>query len=204
VTTGDNQDDPLPPIAARVPDDVDATNADVGGDGDGDDETADSADSESGILPLGYARPGTEQPGMNLVTIATFAQSWEAHLAAGKLEAAGIPAVLADENIVSTGGGLYTGLAGGIKLQVPQADAERALAELPSRVRVRQVKCPRCGSMDTHEVDYTLGLKFFFLLLLGLPYLFVRKPWMCLKCQYLWRAQSAPETVATATDSDLD
>ena len=61
---------------------------------------------------LNYAQPGTvgggkEQGAMNLVTIATFAQAWEAHLAAGKLESEGIPAVIADENIINASGGLY-------------------------------------------------------------------------------------------------
>jgi len=143
--------------------------------------------SPARTIRLGYARPGTERPAMSLVTIATFAQSWEAHLAAGKLESAGIPAVLADENIVGIGGGIYTGLAGGIKLQVPQQDIQRALAELPERVRVRQMECPRCKSMQTREIDFTPGVKALFLVLLGLPYLFVGKPWVCLDCQYAWK-----------------
>src|SRR5207248_9535000 len=131
---------------------------------------------------LNYARPGTEKPGMTLVTIATFGHSWEAHLAAGKLEAAGIPVILADENINSIGGGIYATMVGGIRLQVPQIDAERALEILPSRVRIAQVKCPKCGSADTRQIDFTPGLKIFFLLLLGIPYLFVQKPWICLSC----------------------
>jgi hypothetical protein len=191
VTTDNGQEDspPPPPEQERSPTE----------------DLTDPVNSAAGdVLPLGYARPGTERPGMNLVTIATFAQSWEAHLAAGKLEAAGIPAVLADENIVSIGGGIYTGLAGGIKLQVPQVDAERALAELPDRVRVRQVKCPRCGSTDTREVDYTPGLKIFFLLLLGLPYLFTRRPHVCLSCQNVWRSTGIPAAAEDATDTKDD
>src|SRR4051794_33328095 len=129
---------------------------------------------------LNYARPGTERSSMALVTIATFGQSWEAHLAAGKLEAAGIPAVLVDENINAVGGGLYTSMSGGIKLQVPQIDVDRALEALPQRVRINHVKCPRCASADTRQIDYSPGLKIFFLLLLGIPYLFVQKPLVCL------------------------
>ena len=144
---------------------------------------------------LSYARPGTVPvgAGMRLVTIATFGQSWEAHLAAGKLEAAGVPAVLVDENINSIGGGLYDGLSGGVKLQVPQQDVERAMEALPSRVRVRQYRCPKCGSLETRELDFTVGLKILFLCLLGIPYLFVQKPRFCPNCQTVWKPAAATE-----------
>ncbi len=160
---------------------------------------AEPADSPT----LNYARPGTEGPVMSLVTIASFGNSWEAHLAVGKLEAAGIPAVLVDENINAVGGGLYATMSGGIKLQVPQIDADRALEALPPRVRVTRMKCPRCASADTRQIDFTPGLKIFFLLLLGIPYLFVKKPWICLSCSNVWRA--APEkSVANHVDDEED
>src|SRR5690349_7452846 len=85
-------------------------------------------------INLGYAGPDLPRPGRatSLVTVATFAEAWEAHLAAGKLEADGIPTSIADENIVAAGGGLYTNLTGGIKLQVFATDVDRAMAALPS------------------------------------------------------------------------
>jgi hypothetical protein len=137
---------------------------------------------------LDYATPG--QPPFKsaaaLVTIATFAEAWEARLALGKLEADGIPASLADENMVGIGGGLYTNMVGGIKLQVPAADAQRARMLLPARVRGRVTRCPRCGSTDTVEIGYTPTEKILFLLLLGLPYLFVQKRWLCHACTHAW------------------
>jgi hypothetical protein len=155
---------------------------------------AEPADSPT----LNYARPGTEKTVMSLVTIASFGNSWEAHLAAGKLEAAGIPAVIVDENINAVGGGLYATMSGGIKLQVPQIDADRALEALPSRVRVARVKCPKCGSADTRQIEFSPGLKIFFLLLLGIPYLFVKRPWICLDCSAVWRV--TPQQQRQATD----
>jgi hypothetical protein len=171
-----------------------------------------SDDSDPSVEPadpaeptaLSYARPGTERPSMSLVTIATFGQSWEAHLAAGKLEAAGIPAVLVDENINAVGGGLYTSMSGGIKLQVPQIDADRALEALPQRVRINHVKCPKCGSTDTRQIDFSPGLKIFFLLLLGIPYIFVQKPWVCLSCSNVWRATAQQQQQAEGKDDDED
>lgn len=161
-------------------------------------------DERSEMAALNYARPGTERPSMSLVTIATFGHSWEAHLAAGKLEAAGIPAVLVDENINAVGGGIYTSMVGGIKLQVPQIDADRALEALPQRVRINHVKCPKCGSTDTRQIDFSPGLKIFFLLLLGIPYLFVHKPWVCLSCSNVWRATSEQQKRSPAEDVDED
>src|SRR5215218_2756481 len=120
-------------------------------------------------IALNYVRDGVVPPGADLVTVATFADSWEGHLAIGKLEAAGIAAALADENIVSAGGGLYTNMTGGVKLQVPRVEVERALAALPRRVRARIVMCPRCRSTETRQVDFSPGVKIAFLLMLGLP-----------------------------------
>jgi hypothetical protein len=174
---------------------------------DGDvDEGASGADGDgqpAAPLPLGYVMPGTVNRGAvgKLVTIATFAQAWEAHLALGKLEAAGIGAVLADENIVGIGGGLYSGLAGGIKLQVPSYEIERAMEALPRRVWVRQYRCPKCGSVETRELDFTVGTKILFLCLLGVPYLFVRKQRFCLNCQTVWLPTPVP---AEADDEEED
>src|SRR5258706_10081149 len=140
---------------------------------------------------------------MNPGPTATFGHSWEAQRAAGNLEAAGVPVVLADENINAVGGGLYATMSGGIKLQVPQIDAERALEILPSRVRIAQVKCPRCSSADTRQIDFTPGLKICFLLMLGIPYLFVKKPWICLSCSNVWRAAPG-KSVANHVDDEED
>jgi hypothetical protein len=64
----------------------------------------------------------------NLVTVGTFGNSAQAHLLCGRLEAAGIPAVVLDE----LGATLYAGLLGmssGIKVMVHEKDLDRALAQ---------------------------------------------------------------------------
>jgi hypothetical protein len=121
-----------------------------------------------------------------------------------QLEAAGIPAVLVDENINAVGGGIYTSMVGGIKLQVPQIDVDRALEALPQRVRIAQVKCPKCGSTDTRQIDFSPGLKIFFLLLLGIPYLFVQKPWICLSCSSVWRTTQRHQKQEEDDEDDED
>jgi hypothetical protein len=140
---------------------------------------------------------------MDAVIVATFAKSWEANLALGKLQALNIPAALEGENFVAAGGGLYDNIDGGIKLRVPAAEAERALAALPKRVRATIVKCPNCDSTDTRQIDFSPGVKIMFLLMLGLPYLFVQKPWACLGCSFVWRPSPQNE-VDEDEDDDED
>lgn len=60
-----------------------------------------------------------------MITIATFDTMPDAHIALGRLRAEGIEARLADEHMVQTDW-LYAIAVGGIKLQVDEADAERA------------------------------------------------------------------------------
>jgi hypothetical protein len=139
------------------------------------------------VLDYASLRGERRRTAPGLVTVATFADTWEANLALGKLRAEGIEATLADQNIVAAGGGLYTGLAGGIKLQVPAGDEERALAVLPKRSTGERVKCPRCGSFDTRAVPIHPVLKMLYLLMLGLPYVFFGRRWTCAACGNAWR-----------------
>ena len=62
-------------------------------------------------------------------TVATFDTMPDAHIALGRLEAAGIDCWLADENLVQTDW-LYSIAVGGIKLQVDKPDIDAAMREL--------------------------------------------------------------------------
>lgn len=66
---------------------------------------------------------------MDLVTIAVFNTSVDAHLAMGRLEADGIECFLKDDNTIQINP-LYNIALGGIKLQVVDADVEIAVANL--------------------------------------------------------------------------
>ena len=66
---------------------------------------------------------------MSLVTVATYDLMPDAHIAMGRLQAEGIECWLADENLVQTDW-LYSIAVGGIKLQVRERDATRALQTL--------------------------------------------------------------------------
>src|SRR5436190_18581355 len=67
--------------------------------------------------------------GTKLVTIATFDQVVMAQMAADALRAGGIDAVVTDAEVVSMDW-LLGQAVGGIKVQVREDDAERAVAEL--------------------------------------------------------------------------
>jgi hypothetical protein len=67
-----------------------------------------------------------------LVTVGTFDMPTEAHLAKGLLEANGLETFLADELTVGVAWHLSNAL-GGIKLQVPETDVERATGILAAR-----------------------------------------------------------------------
>jgi hypothetical protein len=85
-----------------------------------------------------------------------------AHVARTRLEAAGIPCFLTNENLVSLNR-LYSHIAGGVRLHVRQADAEAAADSLraehapmevqaenetdhPDLPAASRVRCPRCSS----------------------------------------------------------
>jgi hypothetical protein len=61
-----------------------------------------------------------------MVTVATFDNMPDAHIALGRLRAEGVDGVLADEHLVQTDW-LYSIAVGGIKLRVPHEQAARAL-----------------------------------------------------------------------------
>lgn len=89
---------------------------------------------------------------MKLVTIAIFDLAHDAHLLAAKLDANGIPSVIADE-LTNTINPLYTQATGGIKVQIHEADIQRAqevLGEIKAHGYLDseggQVQCPKCHS----------------------------------------------------------
>ncbi|TVT40259.1 DUF2007 domain-containing protein [Hymenobacter setariae] len=95
----------------------------------------------------------------NIIVLDSYYEPVAAHLARTKLEAAGIPCFLTNENLVSLNR-MYSPVAGGVRLHVYQRDAAQAtevLRELPVMQAVagglaeptkQAVTCPRCGSHD--------------------------------------------------------
>ena len=123
----------------------------------------------------------------NLITIRTYTSPHEAHLPRGVLQAEGILAFLQDENVISLDW-LYSDAIGGIKLQVAQADAARALETLATATEAAPSlldatsgtdPCPACAQPMLELVLRRRRLPYLLLLFLNFP---VVKPWPLLKC----------------------
>lgn len=68
---------------------------------------------------------------MNLVTIAVFANAFNAHVLQGRMKAEGIECYIQDEHTIQTNP-FYTNAIGGIKLQVKDTDVQQSVLLLHS------------------------------------------------------------------------
>lgn len=144
-----------------------------------------------------------------LVTVGTFAASWEARLAQARLAAEGIDAVVADENVGSLYG-LYGGnVVGGIKLRVREEEAARATELLASESPIpelylvteedaRQPRCPTCRSEDISFERWSRRSLVGFWILLGFPLPVPSLRWSCRRCGAAWREGGAPDEESLA------
>jgi hypothetical protein len=102
----------------------------------------------------------TSSPQENIIVLDSYYEPVVAHLARTKLEAAGIPCFLTNENLVSLNR-MYSPVAGGVRLHVYQRDAAQAAEVLREPPVMRATPgglaapadpaagtCPRCGSPD--------------------------------------------------------
>ena len=89
-------------------------------------------------------------------TVATFREAYQAYLAKGKLEAEGISSIVVDEYLVGINW-MYSQAIGGVKVQVPEADYERATKILKEDYAKDldaldqegpKESCPKCGSLS--------------------------------------------------------
>ena len=139
-----------------------------------------------------------------LVTIHRFSHgsdpTSEAELARIKLEANGIWCFLAGKNFVS----MYWLLSGadrGIKLQVRESDAEKALEILGTDTHIglnetddKDMKpeainpsCPNCGSNSIEYEGFSKKLFYLGILFLRFPLPFLRKKHKCKSCGEIWK-----------------
>ena len=119
----------------------------------------------------------------NIIVLDSYYEPLAAHLARTKLEAAGIPCFLTNENLVSLNR-MYSPVAGGVRLHVYQRDATQAaevlreppvmqavpggLAAPAATTAVPGAPCPRCGSEDvTYDAAAEPGAAHWFVALLS-------------------------------------
>ena len=123
-------------------------------------------------------------------TVATFSKPEEAHLFRTRLEAAGIPAYVQDENMIQMDW-LYSNAIGGVRVQIAEDDVDAAheflAAESGREAPPSEMLCPACGSERTTVDELPRRVAFLTLLLLGIPLLFTRRRWRCHSCDHVWK-----------------
>jgi rubredoxin len=136
--------------------------------------------------------------GSDLVTVATYMFPWEAHITRGRLEAEGVAAFVADDNLVQMNWG-YAWAIGGVRMQVSRrqlGEARLVLRNLDAGAyadtsvdeKDDSLRCPRCSStkFDIGRSSSTLALilvALFYTVPLPLP-----KRHHCRNCGYDWSA----------------
>lgn len=137
-----------------------------------------------------------------LVTVATFGEAIKAQLCRAKLTASGIRSFLPDEH-VSTLNPHYMAASSGIRVQVRQEDAARAMDVLraaseapegeedeePEDAPEDGPRCPECGAQYSY-FEWSPMERLFIVLLAGLPLLFMEKKWHCRRCEHAWRVEA--------------
>ena len=91
---------------------------------------------------------------MNFIQLQSYDNYIAAHIAMGRLEEEGINCWLQDEN-TATINPILTNAIGGIKLMVPEIQAERAVAilkEIELEYK-KTIACPRCGSHNVELIN---------------------------------------------------
>jgi hypothetical protein len=138
-----------------------------------------------------------------MVTVASFPEAIEAHIYRNRLEAEGIPSVIADENVV-TNQPWHSIAYGGVKLRVRVQDQEKALAlineirhglitvsdeaESESAGDYEAPTCPVCNSQKLKQKQVT-GIWPLIKSVLFLYPMRIQVKLTCLNCGYRWRLE---------------
>jgi predicted RNA-binding Zn-ribbon protein involved in translation (DUF1610 family) len=175
-------------------------------------ELMELAQSYGGLLEIAqtalraeFARRGLEPPLVEepeewefrrLVTVRRYRDLGEAYVGRSLLESAGIPAWIADENLVRMDW-FYSNLIGGMRLQVDEREEATARELLeegapgtitygPEEVYV-QPTCPKCGSHEINLGDGTeRGRSLLALYVLAIPVPPREAAWHCEACGAQW------------------
>lgn len=134
------------------------------------------------------------------VAVASYSQPVEAHLARTRLESEGIQCVVRDEYLVRVNW-LLSDAIGGVKLMVPEWEAERArdiLRPQPRLVVVAdagqppgddddELVCPRCRSYDVYFHRFSRRIAGLAWLMFGFIVPWRSRKWVCTQCGYEWK-----------------
>jgi hypothetical protein len=123
------------------------------------------------------------------VTVASYLDAMSAHIARGRLQSEGIPAFLHSVYHAE----LYwviTPALGGVQLQVPPSEAERARAVLAAMEQAArdlpEPSCPLCQSADTRERRLSWSIALLAVHAFFIPLPFSRGRRRCGECGAAW------------------
>ncbi len=126
-----------------------------------------------------------------MITVATFSKPEEAQLLRLRLEAGGVPAYVQDENVVLLYW-FYSNAIGGVRVQIAEEDIDAAKEILAERPVVADdptmPRCPKCGSCRSIPDEIPRRIAFLSILLVGFPFLFYKRRWICKDCGHKWNA----------------
>jgi len=132
-----------------------------------------------------------------VVTVASFDEPYQAHIAKIKLESEGIKCFLSGEHFVGTYW-LYSRIDGGVKLKVKESDlkaAEEILKskvvspdeQLPPELDGFDLTCPECRSENIEYERFSWKMALLSILLCRLPLTWRKDEYKCLDCGYKWK-----------------
>lgn len=139
----------------------------------------------------------------NWITVITFVYPQEAYLAKSMLENYEIEVFIKDE-LTTQVNNFYSTAIGGVKLQVPLEDRDRALKLLQEAGYINEPEepeeeltfpseyasvCPYCQSENVSKKKQPGYIFVFSFLLLGLPLPFLRKSYHCFECGKSWKVK---------------
>ena len=131
-----------------------------------------------------------------IVTITRCSTPIEAYILQGKLKSAGIQAFVADANTVAVNW-FYSNAIGGVKVQVKEEDAVKALAiisETENKVdhpntntNVDASHCPKCNSQNIKSYKYSKLAVVFAFIFIFIPFPLLQKKLECMDCGHVWQ-----------------
>ena len=129
------------------------------------------------------------------VTIAQLTTGPEAHILRARLESEDIPAIVADEHLV-TANWFLSNAVGGVRVRVPHSFAAQAsdivkalesgsyeISDNQENIRL----CPRCGSDNTIENKRSWKISFLIFYFLHIPVPYATDEYKCKKCGNIWK-----------------
>jgi len=122
-------------------------------------------------------------------TVARVMWIHEADLIKSKLELHGISAFIPDEGM-ATANPLLGNAIGGIRVQVGDDDYEEAreiIGEKVEPVEKGDLICPSCDSDDTEAGQWSKRAFFVGILLLGIPFFWLKRENTCRACGHRWK-----------------